>query len=456
MGFIDGTVVSIAMPAIRETLGATLDQATWINNAYMVSLSALILTGGSFGDRFGLSRIFSAGIALFIATSLICAIAPNPDVLILARFAQGCGAALMIPGSLAMISRAYPRGIRGRAIGIWAAASAVTTAAGPIIGGLALSLGGPEMWRWIFAINLPLGLLALILTARGVARDNRRPGQPVDFAGATLAVVGLGALAWTLTHLEGTGTSITTWMIGAFGVATLVLFILQEHRTRHPMMPLHLFRDRTFSAANAATFALYFSLSAIMFFLPMLTVSGWNITEIEAAAAFAPISIFVSTLSTQFGRLSDRIGAGPVIAMGSGTVALGYASLASMVHLQDYWRTILPAMTLMGFGMSMVIAPLSAAVMGAVDDAQSGVASGVNNALSRMAGLIAVAGMGSLTGFVYARAGGQFSYGQTLHDAAHVQAMGTAFAAVAWVSAGLALLAALLAAFAMPRAQVGS
>ena len=455
MGFIDGTVVSIAMPAIRQTLGATLDQATWINNAYMVTLSALILTGGAFGDRFGLGRVFSLGIGLFIATSLVCALAPNPDVLILARLAQGAGAALMIPGSLAMISRAYPREIRGRAIGIWAAASAVTTAAGPIIGGLALSFGGPEMWRWIFAINLPLGLVALVLTRRGIARDARRSGQPVDIAGALLAIAGLAAIAWALTQLEGAATSGLDPVIGAAGVIALALFVLQEHRSAHPMMPLSLFRSPTFSAANAATFALYFGLSAILFFLPMLTVAGWDISEIEAAVAFAPLSIFVAAFSTKFGRLSDRIGPGPVIAVGSLVVALGYAALALVVPLQTYWLTVLPAMTVVGFGMGMVVAPLSTAVMGAADDSRSGIASGVNNALSRIAGLIAVAAMGSLAGFVYVRAGGAFSYGETLADPAHVVAMGSALSAIAWVSAGLAALAALVAAFAI-RGQTGS
>ncbi len=450
MGFIDGTVVSIAMPAIRQTLGATLDQATWINNAYMVTLAALILVGGAFGDRFGLARVFSLGIGLFVVTSLICALAPNPDVLILARLAQGAGAAMMIPGSLAMISRAYPREVRGRAIGLWAAASAVTTAAGPIIGGLTLSLGGPEMWRWIFAINLPLGVIAYVMTRVGVATDTRQPGQPVDLPGAALAIAGLGALAWTLTHLEGAGTTSFTWIIGSIGVATLLAFIAQEHRSTHPMMPLALFRDRTFAAANAATFALYFGLSAILFFLPMLTVAGWNITEIEAAVAFAPLSIFISLFSTRFGRLSDRIGPGPVIAVGAATVALGYAALALVVPLQNYWFAVVPAMTLTGFGMSMVVAPLSTAVMGAVADRQSGIASGVNNAISRIAGLIAVAAMGSLVGYAYARAGGAFSYGETLANPVHITAMGAAFATMAWVSAALAAFSALIAYLGIP------
>ena len=456
MGFIDGTVVSIAMPAIRQTLGASLDQATWVNNAYMLTLSALILTGGAFGDRFGLGRVFSLGIALFIVTSVVCALAPSPDLLIAARLAQGAGAALMIPGSLAMISRAYPREIRGRAIGLWAAASAVTTAAGPVVGGLALTFGGPEAWRWIFAINLPLGLLALWLIRRGIAEDTRRSGQPVDVAGALLAIAGLGALAWTLTQLEGRATRGSDIVVGLAGTAALAAFIWQERRTAAPMMPLSLFRDPTFSAANIVTFALYFGLSAILFFLPMLVVAGWDVSEIETTVAFAPLSIFVSALSTRFGRLSDRIGPRPVLAIGAAVTAAGYLALVLVIPWQNYWLGVIPAMTLAGFGMAMVVAPLSTAVMKAVEDRRSGTASGVNNAISRIAGLIAVAAMGSLAGYVYGQAGGNFSYGETLSHPDHVAAMGRAFQAIAGVSAGLAALAAILALVMIPRHQTGS
>lgn len=445
MGFIDGTVVSIAMPAIRADLGASLVQATWINNAYMVPLAALILTAGAFGDRFGLARVFSIGIALFVVMSLICALAPSSEVLILSRLAQGTGAALMIPGCLAVISRAYPREIRGQAIGRWAAAAAFTTATGPVVAGLALSFGGETMWRWIFAINLPLGIAALWCVWRGVAEDARRPDQPVDAMGALLAVASLGAIAWGLTQLQGRNTSPSTLLALVGGGAGLFLFILQEWRIRYPMMPLSLFRDATFATANICTFALYFGLSAILFFLPMLTVAGWEVTEIEAVIAFAPLSIFVALLSTRFGRLTDRIGPGPVIASGSAIVALGYAILALITPLQNYWFGVVPAMTVTGFGMAMVVAPLSTAVMAAAADQQSGTASGVNNAFSRIAGLIAVAAMGSLASFIYANSGGQFSYGETLGQPDHVAAMGRAMAGIAWVSAALAAMSAVFA-----------
>lgn len=445
MGFIDGTVVPLAMPAIRQSLGATLTDATWINNAYMLTLAALILSGGALGDRFGLGRVFAIGVGMFMAASLASALAPSPKLLIAARLVQGAGAALMIPGSLAMISRAYPREDRSRAIGIWAAGSAMTTAVGPIIAGLALSVWGPDMWRWVFAINLPLGIFALTMIWRGVAQDARKAGQPVDLVGGGLAIIGLGSLAWMLTHLEGPATTPLTWATGGLGLTALLAFLYQEWRTRVPMMPLSLFADGTFSAANAVTFALYFSMSAILFFLPMLTVAGWGVSEIEAAVAFAPLSIFVFLFSTRFGRLADRIGPGWVIALGALIVALGYGVLARVAPSQAYWTAIVPAMTITGFGMSMVVAPLSSAVMGAVYDSQSGIASGINNAISRIAGLIAVAAMGSVASFHYARAGGPLSYGETASHPDHIDAMAAALSAIAWSATGLSLAAALVA-----------
>ena len=444
MGFIDGTVVSIAIPAIRASLGATLDQATWINNAYMVTLSALILAGGAFGDRFGLARMFSLGVGLFLATSLVCALAPSPDALILARLAQGAGAALMVPGSLAMISRAYPREERGRAIGIWAAASGLTTAAGPIIGGLLLSLGGPEFWRGIFAINLPLGLVCLWMTRAAVQTDPRRSGEPVDYIGALLAVTGLGLIAWALTHLEAYNDTRLTIATGALGLTVLAGFVVHQSRTRAPMMPLWLFANPTFSAANATTFLLYFGMSAILLFLPMLTVAGWGLTEIETIFAFAPLSGFIALFSTRFGKLADVRGARGLIAGGATLAALGYAALALVVPTQDFWTGVLPAMAVVGFGMSMVVAPLSASVMSAAGRGRDGIASGINNSVSRIGGLIAVAAMSSIVTIAYNLSGGQADFGERSQTAGHVAAMNTGFSVIAWCAAGMAVVAAIV------------
>ncbi|MEO0485059.1 MAG: MFS transporter [Pseudomonadota bacterium] len=437
LSFIDGTVVSIALPAMRDSLGASFAQAQWFSNAYILMLSALILTGGALGDRFGLARIFGLGIAVFIAGSLATALAPDPSTMIAARAFKGVGAALMVPGSLAIISRAYPAEDRGRAIGIWAAASAVTTALGPIIGGLVLTFAGPEFWRWIFAVNLPLGLIALTMLKRSVARDSQTQSQPVDWIGATLATIGLGGLAFGLTALQLGGAALPTL---GLGLAALTCFILHEQRTPAPMMPLTLFSNRQFAAANAATLCVYTALAAVMFYLPQTIIPVWGITPIEASAAFAPLSVFISLLSARVGRLADRVGAVPVIAAGSFVVAAGYLGVALTTPWAVFWSATMPAMALVGLGMGIIVAPLSAAVMGAVDPARSGVASGINNAISRSGSLLGIAIFGLVATAVYASVGGELSFGAAGDSATHAQAANAAFARIAYACAALCAL----------------
>lgn len=448
MGFIDGTIISIAIPSIRQTLGATLGQMIWVNLGYMVTLSALILVGGAFGDRFGLARVFRLGIGLFMATSLISAVAPSPEILIVARLAQGIGAALMVPGALAIISRTYPRDSRTRAISLWAGATSFVTAIGTVIGVVILTFGPETAWRAIFVLNLPLGLSALWLLAGAINKDTARPGEPVDLLGGGLATLGLGLLAWALASGEdGSGLSGTGPLaMILFGAALLGTFLFQQHVSREPMMPLGLFRNRTFSAANFVTFALYFALSAIMFYLPMLTIAGWGVSEVVMMLAFAPMSICMVLFSTRFGRLADHIGPGPVIAAGAAVVCAAMYWLSAAVAGQDFWTDVLPPMALTGLGMSMVVAPLSSSVMGAVIETRSGVASGVNNAVSRTAGLIAVAAMGTVAASAYTNAGGPRSYGLSLPDPAHAAAMTEAFAQIALICSVLSGLAALGAA----------
>ena len=443
MGFIDGSIVAIAIPAIRAGLGATLVEAQWINNAYMVALSALVLAGGAVGDRFGTARIFATGIAIFILTSLACAVAPTPEALIWARWAQGAGAALMVPGSLAIIARAYPREERGRAIGYWAAASAVTTALGPIIGGLVLTFGPEGVWRAIFAVNLPLGLLALWLIWRNVRADRPRPDRGLDLPGAVLATVGLGLLAWGFIRIEaGQGASLRL----VAGSLALIAFLWVERRSRAPMMPLYLFRDPGFSIANLATFTLYFGLSAVVFFLPMLLISGWGLSEIWTVVALGPLSVAIALFSRPFGKLADRWGTGVLIAGGAFVVSLGYGWLTFAVQSQDFWLGIIAPLCLAAMGMAMVVAPLSTAVMAGAAEDSGGTASGINNAVSRVAGLMAVAALGAVVSDVYRRAGGDFSYGEPVRDPGHAAAMTDAFAAVAGISAAMALASAVIAA----------
>ncbi|MDF1726387.1 MAG: MFS transporter [Sulfitobacter sp.] len=443
LAFIDGTVISIALPAMRASLGADLVAAQWIHNAYMLTLSALILLGGALGDRFGLARAFGAGIALFVGSSLLCAMAPSSGLMIAARTLQGVGAAVMVPGSLAVIARAYPRAERGRAIGIWAAASALTTALGPILGGLVLTFGGPEMWRAIFAINLPLGALALWLLWAKVGADPARDRVPLDLPGASTATLGLLTLAWGLTQ-AGHGGATLPWIVG--GLALLALFIWIEGRAPHPMMPTRLFASRTFSAANAMSFALYGALGIMFFFSPMTFIAGWGVSEIEASAVLAPMAIFISLLSSHAGRLADRIGPAPLLTVGALLTGVGYGLMGWLAPAQDLWRNMIPAMCLVGIGMALVVAPLSTAIMSAVTDEEAGIASGVNNAVSRMAGLISVAAVGGLASALYAQAGGTASFGVASDTAGHGTAMTASFAALAWISATLCWVSALLAA----------
>jgi len=444
LGFIDGSVVAIATPAIRASLAATLEQAQWVHNAYMLTLSALILAGGALGDRFGLARVFGIGIVLFVCASLLCAAAASPGLLISARLVQGIGAAIMVPGSLAIIARAYPRDERGRAIGLWAASAAVSAALGSVVGGLALSLGGPEMWRWIFAINLPMGAIALFFLIRHVRTDYAAPGTPVDFFGAAVATAALFCVAWGLTSgNRGFGATQFTWIFA--GLVLLGVFLLIESRSRHPMMPLSLFANRNFAAANLLSFALYSGLSMMFFFLPMLLVSGWRMTELDASFAFAPMTIFMSTLSTRMGRLADRYGAAPLLAMGALIVAAGYAMMAINADTRLFMYGAFWPMCLVGLGMSMVVAPLSTTIMGAVEEGRAGIASGVNNAVTRMAGLMSIAAMGAVATSAYAAAGGSASFGELTEVAGHGDAVSAAFSVVAWVAAGLSALSAVFA-----------
>ncbi|MEM7721570.1 MAG: MFS transporter [Pseudomonadota bacterium] len=441
LAFIDGTIIAIALPAMRDALGADLVQAQWINNGYMLPLSALILLGGALGDRFGTARSFAWGIGIFVIASILCAFAPTAETLIAGRVLKGIGAAVMIPGSLALITKAYPKAERGRAIGIWAAASALTTALGPIIGGIALEYGGPEIWRWLFGINLPFGAIALWLVLTRVAHDPSQPDHPLDSIGAVLITAALGLIAWGLTG-GAEGIRMAPVLLG-FGF--VVAFIVWEGKASSPMVPLALFRVRAFAAANLATATLYFALTTILFFLPMTMIAGWGLSEVLASAAFAPLSVFISTLSVRAGSWADQYGPGLLIGGGSLLVALAFALLAILASAQSFWVSVLPGTVIMGLGMALVVSPLSTAIMGSVDEDRAGAASGINNAVSRVAGLVAVAAMGSVAALIYATAGGPDSFGSFSDAPGHGDAMTVAYQTLAWVTAALAAASGVIA-----------
>jgi EmrB/QacA subfamily drug resistance transporter len=437
MGFIDGSVTSIALPAMREALGASLPEAQWINASYLLAVSSLVLVGGAMGDRFGIARIFSMGILVFVAGSLACAAALTPEQMIAARAAKGIGAAMMVPGSMAMVSRAYPRDERGRALGLWAAASTLTTALGPVLGGMFVTWGGELGWRLVFALNLPLGLAALWLVHGRTPGDIGKPGVRVDLPGAGLATMALGLMAWALTDANAPG-----WIaLGA--AASLLAFLAWESVAPAPMLRLGLFRNRTLAVTNLVTFVLYFALNGVMFYLPMTAVSAWGVTALEVTAAFLPISILIGVMSAPAGRLADRFGAGPLMAAGSGLVAVAYAGLWHFAPDGQFWSHVVPFTALAGFGLGLVVAPLTAAAMQGAEDGEQGAASGVNNAVARVAGLISVALLGRLAAEAYGP--GAPGFGVTGDSAQHLAATGAAFGTVALTASLMAALAAVLA-----------
>ena len=451
LAMIDGSVVSIATPAIRESLGASLTDAQWISNAYLLPLSSLILLGGAAGDRFGLRRVFSYGIALFVFASLLCSLAWNVESLIAFRVIKGVGAAFMVPSSLAIIAKAYPKDERGKAIGTWAAASAVTTALGPIVGGFVLAQGGPETWRLLFAINLPLGGLALWMLLTRVPPDQQVKRAPLDLIGAVLAVAFLGALAWALTGPAGeSGLPSISHMIFWLAVSLigLIAFILVERRAASPVMPLHVYASTVFNSANIATFSLYFGLSAVLFYLPMTLIGGWQLSEAQVGLLFLPLTVAIAGLSGPVGALADKTGPGGLIAAGSAIVAVAYSLLAIGMGLNSFWFHVFPSICLMALGMALVVAPLSAAIMSSVEESDTGTASGVNNAVSRVAGLVAVAAMGGLAAWRFQVSGASGDFGLAAEqgaDAAHLAAHNAAFASVAWFSAGMSAISAIVA-----------
>ncbi|MFN4201650.1 MAG: MFS transporter [Tabrizicola sp.] len=436
MGFIDSSVTSIAMPAMRAALAASLTEAQWINAGYLLTLSSLVLAGGAMGDRFGIARVFSIGILIFVAASLACAVALTPGQMIAARAVKGIGAAMMVPGSMAMVSRAFPRDQRGRALGLWAAASTLTTALGPVLGGAVITWGGEIGWRLIFALNLPLGLLALWLVRGRTPGDTGKPGVRVDVAGAVLASLGLGLMAWALTEPGASP------LIALAAVASLAAFLAWEAVAPAPMLRLGLFRNRTLAVTNMVTFALYFALNGVMFYLPMTAVSAWQVSALEVTAAFLPISLLIGVLSAPAGRLADRWGTGRLMAAGAGLVACAYAGLWLAAPLGEFWAHVVPMAGLAGLGLGLTVAPLTAAAMQGAQDDEQGAASGVNNAVARVAGLVAVALLGRMAAAAYGP--GAPGFGAAGDTAAHLAATGAAFGAVALTASLMAALAAVL------------
>ena len=408
MAFIDSSALNVVLSNLQSDFGASGAQLLWIVNAYLLMLAALILTGGALGDRFGRKRIFSMGIALFAVASLACGLAPTIGLLLVGRVIQGIGGALMVPGSLAIITATFKRRRRGWAIGIWSAASTLTTMAGPAVGGVFASLG---LWRLVFFINVPLAVVALFaLMHVPETRDETATGR-FDIWGTLLVVLGLFGVTFGAIGLgngsgaEGVNPLDVLSLVG--GVVALALFIVVEMRSAHPMMPLSIFRSRTFVGTNVMCVFLYGALSGTLFFFPLnlIQIQGYN--PALAGLATLPFSIVLAILSPMMGRMADRVGPRLLLTVGPSVVALGFVLLALPGITSGpvaYWWTYFPGILVIGAGMGITVAPLTTAVMSSAPTEHSGLASGVNNAVTRSAQVLALAILGAVAIFTFSSA----------------------------------------------------
>jgi EmrB/QacA subfamily drug resistance transporter len=429
MGFIDGSVVNVALPAMQDSLETTFGTMQWVINGYMLTLASLILLGGSAGDRFGRRRIFMIGLAAFAVASLVCGLAPSAVWLVVARLVQGAAAALLTPASLAIIGAAYHGEARGPAIGTWAAAGALTTALGPPLGGWLVDDIG---WRSIFFINLPIAAVALLLAAKLPADRGVEDCDPLDRRGALLAVLSLGLLSYGLIAL-GEGGRTTAVLAIMASVLMAWLFIQAEARAKAPMMPLALFRDGNFSGANALTVLLYAALGGALFLLPYLLIDVHGYSATAAGAAFLPFSAIMGLGSRWSGSLVERLGPRPPLIVGPAVTALGYAVLGLSGQGASYWINVLPGLIMVSIGMTISIAPLTTTVFDSAPEEKSGTASGINNAAARAGSLLAVAALG----LAFGASGASGMKGDTL---------ARAYMVVMFAAAALAGLSALTAA----------
>jgi EmrB/QacA subfamily drug resistance transporter len=393
MAFIDGTVVNVALPFLQTSLNATAIGIQWVVEAYALFLSALLLVGGSLGDRYGRRWIFNIGVVVFAIASAACGFAANIEQLIAARAVQGIGGALLVPGSLALISSSFNEKERGKAIGTWSGFSAMTTAIGPVLGGWLVE---HVSWRAVFFLNVPLAVAVVAISVWRVpeSREENQQG-PLDWHGAALATVGLGAIVYGLIESPRHGFSnplVLAALVG--GLVCLGVFVWHEARAKNPMVPLGLFRSKDFAGANLLTLLLYAALGGMMFFfaLNLVQVQGYSATA--AGASLLPFIVIMFTLSRWSGGLFDRFGPRLPLIVGPTIAAVGLALFAVPSVSGNYWTSFFPAVVVLGFGMAVTVAPLTTTVMGSVSEEQAGTASGINNAVSRTAGLLAIAVFG--------------------------------------------------------------
>ncbi len=430
LAFLDGTVVNVALPEIGRDLGASTSALQWILNGYLLTLASLILLGGSLGDRYGRRRVFVLGVGVFTIASLLCAIAPTAEALIGARLLQGVGGALLTPGSLAMIEASFQPNDRARAIGAWSGLGGVATAIGPLLGGYLVEA---VSWRAIFLINLPLGLFVMAVAGRHVP-ETKDPdaADRLDFAGAALAALGLTGTTYALIEGPEDGFSGPVLVAAVGGVIALVAFIVAERRSPNPMMPLDIFASRQFSAANMVTFVVYAALGGVFFLLVAFLQISLGYSPVAAGAASLPVTLLMLLLSAQSGALAQRIGARIPLTVGPLVIAAGLVMMTGIEPGDDYVSGVMPSVVVFGLGLTLVVAPVTATVLAAADARHAGIASGINNAVSRVGGLLAVAVLPLVAGLT----------GEAFYDPGEMEA---GFHTAMFVCAGLAAAGGILA-----------
>lgn len=427
MAFLDGTIANVALPKIGRELHTELAGLQWVVNGYTLTLASLILVGGSFGDRFGRKKVFGVGVAAFMLTSALAAISPTIGVLVGARMLQGVAAALLTPGSLAMLQASFVKEDRMRAIGAWTGMLGIATAGGPILGGWLVGID----WRLAFWINVPLGVVVLWLLRSAPESKDAHAGTDLDVPALVLAPVALAGLTWSLTAWPDRGAELSTVGPLVIAVIAAVAFVVIERRSKHPMVAPELFTNRVFTVINLVTLAVYAALSGSFFFLAVyLQISaGWS--PLEAGAATVPISGIMLLLASRFGAVATRYGARAPMLAGTALLTTGLAWLATAPDHPAYLTQVFPGIVTMGLGLSMVVAPLTGTVLAAAPDHEAGLASGINNAVSRTAGLIAIAALPLAVGL----SGKQYRIG---HEVA------SAYRSSMWICAGLVAIGFLL------------